>query len=105
MDRLRDAIAMKAEWRHLCASKRPYTQRENRDAATELERLAGTVADVSEEQATAYKALWAHNSKHASKAAELEDEMLRSVGFSKRWDTAEEFTADLVGRATRSVAA
>jgi hypothetical protein len=101
MDRLKDAIAMKAEWRHLCASKYPYTQRENRDAATELERLAGTVADVGEEQATAYKALWAHDSKHAYRAADLEDEMLRSVGFSKHWVTADEFVADLIRQATR----
>lgn len=105
MDRLKHAIAMKAEWRHHCAGKYPYTQQQNRDAAAELERLAGTVADVSEATADQYDALWARDSKNNIRAAELEDEMLRSVGFSGRWYTAEEFTTDLVERATRSVAA
>jgi hypothetical protein len=105
MDRLKHAIEMQAEWRHHCAGKYPYTQQQNRNAAAELERLAGTVADVSEATAAQYDALWAYDSKHSIGAAELEDEMLRSIGFSGRWRTAEEFTADLVKRATYSVAA
>jgi hypothetical protein len=102
MDRLLDAIEMAADLRTRSASKYPNDKR-NEEAIAGLQRLAETVSDVSEERAAVYKALWDNDCDGGLvyRAVELEGEMLRQVGFSEHWGTAEEFIAELVKRAGR----
>ena len=86
----------------MVASEYPEDAR-NEDAIAGLKRLAETVSDVSKEQADAYAALWDNDCDDSlvHRVVELELEMLRRVGFSGHWDTADEFVADLVKQAAR----
>lgn len=106
MDRLRTAIESAADFRARTHAEYPDDRR-NADAIAGLKRLAETVSDVSKEQADAYAALWDtdRDDSRAHRAVELESEMLRRVGFSDSWDTADQFIAELVQQAARSVAA
>jgi hypothetical protein len=102
MDRLRDAIDEAADLRLRASAKFPDDKR-NEEALARLQRLTETLPRVSDEQADIYKALWDNDcdSGLIYRAVELEREMLKGIGFSEHWDTAEEFIAELVRRAAR----
>jgi hypothetical protein len=98
MQHLSNAIEGAADWRRRKAEEYPDDDR-NRDAVAELTRLAETVPDVSDKRVAQYDALWKDD--RADRAVEIESEMLRSVGFSAGWKTAEQFIAELVERVAR----
>ena len=97
IEHLQTAFENSAEWRREKASEYPDDDR-NLEAATQLDALAKSVANVSAECAAQYAELFSGGN---TRAVEEEQEMIRSVGFHSSWDTAEEFIGDLVERIKR----
>src|SRR5262245_30574523 len=89
---LAEAMEHAAQKRDRCAAK--WHSPGNREAATEIRRLAETVCDVSAASIARYMALWRPDTHE--RALGYQSALLMEVHFRNNWNTAEEFIADLV---------
>jgi hypothetical protein len=89
-DGIRYGVEANAHWRQRLATEFPQDDR-NRFAAEILERLAETVADVSDDTIAAFIESWERDS---FKASEHWNELLKGIGFHSAFDTAEEALRD-----------
>lgn len=100
IEHLQTAFENSAEWRREKAAEYPHDASRNLSAASQLDDLAKSVADVDTGRAAQYTELF-NGERDATRAVEEEQEMIRSAGFHNSWDTADEFIDDLVERIKR----
>jgi hypothetical protein len=96
MEDLKELFESQAAWRREKAAQYPEDKR-NQEAAEILDRLAATVADIPPDVLEAYYELF-----DDVRDTEVEQEMLKQVGFSSAPRNAEQFVRDFIESRTSS---